>query len=378
MQQLAPHTLSPFSETGPADSPFGPRRATVPSDATPGSIFSSPFGAPAAAPPTQERSPFNETVSFSSPFGQQEEHHDDPPVPSYALGRRTSVSAESLVPTNQRPFPGTLESTAEEDETTPNPNSSVTPSFPKSEDQLQRIRSAIKPNFLFRNLDEEQEADVLAAMKEVTLGAGELIIEQGAAGDYFYVVESGTLEVYVKRDGQVINPEQGDKANLGKKVATCVEGNSFGELALMHKWVKFKGLADGSAPRAASIVSTTPCVLWALDRVSFRTILLDVSTPLREALILAHLAKETTLRDLFIRSLHPRIAPTPRKGQNRRRPRIANIHRGARRHQRRRSWRRVLPRRVGFCYCGEIWTQRGKRGQDVCQGRLLWRVGSAQ
>ena len=35
--------------------------------------------------------------------------------------------------------------------------------------------------------------------------------------------------------------------------------------------------ADDSAPRAASIVSTTRCVLWALDRVSFRTILLDVS-----------------------------------------------------------------------------------------------------
>lgn len=74
-------------------------------------------------------------------------------------------------------------------------------------------------------------------MKEVTIGAGETIIEQGAAGDYFYVVESGTLEVFVKREGQVINPEQGDKPNLGKKVATCVEGNSFGELALMHKWV---------------------------------------------------------------------------------------------------------------------------------------------
>jgi cAMP-dependent protein kinase regulator len=32
-----------------------------------------------------------------------------------------------------------------------------------------------------------------------------------------------------------------------------------------------------SAPRAASIVSQSPCTLWALDRVSFRTILLDVS-----------------------------------------------------------------------------------------------------
>ena len=124
----------------------------------------------------------------------------------------------------------------EEDETTPNPNKSM-PSFPKSAEQLARIRAAIKPNFLFRNLDDEQEADVLAAMKEVTIGPGETIIEQGAAGDYFYIVESGRLEVYVKRDGQVLDHEKGDKQALGKKVATCVEGNSFGELALMHKYV---------------------------------------------------------------------------------------------------------------------------------------------
>ena len=121
----------------------------------------------------------------------------------------------------------------EEDESTP--SASTMPVFPKSDEQLNRIRTAIKPNFLFRNLDDEQEADVLAAMKEVTIGPGEIIIEQGAAGDYFYVVESGTLEVFVKKDGQMIDPEKGDKPLLGKKVATCVEGNSFGELALMHK-----------------------------------------------------------------------------------------------------------------------------------------------
>jgi len=109
------------------------------------------------------------------------------------------------------------------------------PSFPKTEEQLARIRAAIKPNFLFRNLDDEQETDVLAAMKEVNTSPGEMIIEQGAAGDFFYVVESGKLEVFVKREGQVLDPEKGDKPALGKKVATCVEGNSFGELALMHK-----------------------------------------------------------------------------------------------------------------------------------------------
>jgi cAMP-dependent protein kinase regulator len=175
----------------------------------------------------------------ASPFGQppvQGADADEPPIPSYALGRRTSVSAESLVPQAQRSLAPALDSTTEEDEEgESNANQHSIPNFPKNEAQLARIRAAIKPNFLFRNLDEEQEADVLAAMKEVQIGAGEMIIEQGAAGDFFYVVEKGELEVFVKKEGQMIDADKGDRQLLGKKVATCVEGNSFGELALMHK-----------------------------------------------------------------------------------------------------------------------------------------------
>lgn len=249
---------SPFSESGPSDSPFGgPRRATAPAGGPPSGsgnnhsgsnlagtpLFASPFAAAPVQPPITgvESSPFSgeRPVFDNSPFGQMEQHHDEPNVPSYALGRRTSVSAESLVPANQRsvaPSSG-LGTTLEEDEDTPSQPSM--PVFPKSDAQLDRIRTAIQPNFLFRSLTEEQEADVLAAMKEVTIGAGEMIIEQGAAGDYFYIVESGELDVFVKKEGQVIEESNGDRALLGKKVATCVEGNSFGELALMHKWVSF-------------------------------------------------------------------------------------------------------------------------------------------
>ena len=238
---------SPFSEHAPSESPFGgARRSTAPASA-PGSnlanqpIFASSFGGSDQQQP--ESSPFsgnapvfsNAPFGNSSPFGQVEQHHDEPDVPSYALGRRTSVSAESLVPANQRSLPPSsgLNSTMEEDESSP--TQAAMPSFPKTDEQLQRIRSAIKPNFLFRNLDDEQETDVLAAMKEVQIAAGEMIIEQGAAGDYFYVVESGKLDVFVKREGQVLDEKNGDRSLLGKRVATCVEGNSFGELALMHK-----------------------------------------------------------------------------------------------------------------------------------------------
>lgn len=176
-----------------------------------------PFGGATTSAPAQEAAP------------------DEPVIPSYALGRRTSVSAESLKP-QAKSGHGNLSSTAEEDdETTPNPSATETPVFPKSEDQLNRIRAAISQNFLFRNLDEEQSADVLAAMKEVSVAPGEMVIEQGAAGDFFYVVEEGKLDIFVKKDGQILEAEKGDREDLGKKVHTTTAGGSFGELALMYK-----------------------------------------------------------------------------------------------------------------------------------------------
>jgi cAMP-dependent protein kinase regulator len=52
---------------------------------------------------------------------------------------------------------------------------------------------------------------------------------------------------------------------LGDKVATIEPGGSFGELALMY-----------NAPRAATVISAQAgCTLWALDRITFRRILMD-------------------------------------------------------------------------------------------------------
>jgi cAMP-dependent protein kinase regulator len=52
---------------------------------------------------------------------------------------------------------------------------------------------------------------------------------------------------------------------MGKNVGTIEAGGSFGELALMY-----------NAPRAATVISAeSGCTLWALDRVTFRRILME-------------------------------------------------------------------------------------------------------
>jgi len=190
----------------------------------------------------------------ASSSGTAQAAADELVIPAYALGRRTSVSAESLVPTAQGGR-GSGDNT-----------STVRPSEPKTESQLARIKQSIAPNFLFRNLDEEQERDVLAAMKEVTVKKGEVIIEQGAAGDYFYVVDSGSFDIFINKPRELPVGDDADELQKkwGKKVGTCKSGMSFGELALMY-----------NAPRAATVIANEDSTVWALDRISFRTILLD-------------------------------------------------------------------------------------------------------
>ena len=183
----------------------------------------------------------NPSSSSASPVGI--------PV-GYNLGRRTSVSAESLDPSATSDLPKTV--------------------IPKSSSQRSRIETSIKNNLLFRNLDEDQHNDVLNAMKEVRVPQGTQVIVQGAVGDFFYVVESGSFEVWVKPPTshtydpvtKIATPNQSAPAKL---VAKIEAGGSFGELALMY-----------NAPRAATVVAVAQTsTLWALDRVTFRSILME-------------------------------------------------------------------------------------------------------
>ncbi|OBZ86806.1 cAMP-dependent protein kinase regulatory subunit [Choanephora cucurbitarum] len=150
---------------------------------------------------------------------------------NYNRGRRTSVSAESMAPSSQGFVKKVVAKTAE---------------------QVEGIKSSIGNNFLFKNLDEEHHQDVVDAMTETPVKEGTAIIEQGGVGDFFYVVASGTFDCFITKDEETV------------KVTSYEAGGSFGELALMY-----------NAPRAATIVATSDAVLWALDRLTFRTILME-------------------------------------------------------------------------------------------------------
>jgi CRP-like cAMP-binding protein len=151
---------------------------------------------------------------------------------SFARGRRASVSAESYQPSEV--------------------DSAHFIVIPKSPTSVSRIQEAVKNNLLFNNLDLQQRQRIIDAMFERRIIAGEVVIRQGDEGDNFYVVDSGKFAVHV--DGK---PEP---------VVEIGPGGTFGELALMY-----------NTPRTASVVALTDGLLWAVDRVTFRRVIIDIA-----------------------------------------------------------------------------------------------------
>ncbi|XP_012348568.1 cAMP-dependent protein kinase type II regulatory subunit isoform X2 [Apis florea] len=157
----------------------------------------------------------------------------EPPITKLAT-RRKSVFAETYNPEED-----------EEDE-------GLKIVHPKTDAQRERLADSIKHILLFRSLDEDQMTDVLDAMFEKIVKSGDIVIRQGDDGDNFYVIERGKFEVYVK-----------DQTDMESLIHTYDNRGAFGELALLY-----------NMPRAATIKAITNGTLWAMDRQTFRRILL--------------------------------------------------------------------------------------------------------
>jgi len=138
------------------------------------------------------------------------------------------------------------------------------PVIPKTDEQKAEIQTIIKNNILFKALDKNALAQIIDAMDEKSVKAGEFVIKQHEAGDFYYVVSKGAFDCYVE--------EAGHEAP-GKQVMHYEKGTAFGELALMY-----------NAPRAASVKAATDATLWTVEREAFRTLILQVMIVKRERL----------------------------------------------------------------------------------------------
>lgn len=128
--------------------------------------------------------------------------------------------------------------------------------YPKSDLQRHRLSEAVKNILLFRSLDPEQMQEVLDAMFERTVSSGDYVIRQGDDGDNFYVIDSGTFHIFVAAEAD----------DEPRQVGRYDGAGSFGELALMY-----------NMPRAATIQAMTQGNLWAMNRTTFRRIILKTA-----------------------------------------------------------------------------------------------------
>lgn len=186
-----------------------------------------------------------------SPSG--EDRDDDlSPVPSIGQrNRRGAVSAETY---------------SEEDAAT-----YVKKVVPKDYKTMAALSKSIEKNVLFKHLDTNERGDIFDAMFPAVHKKGEVIIKQGDEGDNFYIIDEGEVEVFLN----------------GVSVTTIGEGGSFGELALIY-----------GTPRAATVKAKTDCKLWAIDRDTYRRILMG-STIRKRKLYEEFLSKVSILGKLF-------------------------------------------------------------------------------
>ena len=114
--------------------------------------------------------------------------------------------------------------------------------------------SAFRSIPLFSKLADADLAAIAAQSREVTYGAGELIVEEGAPGDTFYSIRSGSVLV-----------ARGSSSDRARVVARLGTGDCFGETAM---------LKDGV--RTASVRAATRTVVIELASEAFEKMVATV------------------------------------------------------------------------------------------------------
>mmetsp|Transcript_31581 Transcript_31581/g.64889 ORF Transcript_31581/g.64889 Transcript_31581/m.64889 type:complete len:1488 (-) Transcript_31581:142-4605(-) len=116
---------------------------------------------------------------------------------------------------------------------------------PKSDTVKTLILDAMRSNTLFKACSEEEFDELVDVFSPSEVPSNTIIIAEGDEGDEFFVMERGTVDVYVGNS----------------HMAVLRAGSSFGELALMY-----------GCPRSATLRARFFCKLWSISRTAFRGI----------------------------------------------------------------------------------------------------------
>jgi len=109
---------------------------------------------------------------------------------------------------------------------------------------------------IFSNIPPQNIQEIFVLSEEVAVSKDDVIIEQGAPGDYYYIIKDGEFEVtrYTKKKSKPF------------KLATLYDGDCFGEEALL-----------GDVPRNASVIAITNGTLIRITKETFLRLICDPS-----------------------------------------------------------------------------------------------------
>ena len=107
------------------------------------------------------------------------------------------------------------------------------------------INDCLMSHFFMQYLNEQARNAIIEEMSLIQVDKNNYIFKQGAIGNYFYILKSGTAHLIIDN----------------KLIKILRIGESFGELALLH-----------DAPRSGSIKAISDCLLYILERKNFRKI----------------------------------------------------------------------------------------------------------
>jgi CRP-like cAMP-binding protein len=133
-----------------------------------------------------------------------------------------------------------------------------------AEDPAERLLRAVRGTDLFAPLREDELRTVAGRLKPLHYSAGERIIEEGAAGDSFFLVDRGEVRVLRRMGGSP------------REIARLGEGECFGEMAMLT-----------GQERTATVVAASDVDVFMIDKAGFQDILAgnpDVAVDISELL----------------------------------------------------------------------------------------------
>jgi hypothetical protein len=109
----------------------------------------------------------------------------------------------------------------------------------------------LKNIHLFHDLNDDQLLQIAERFSEVSFNTGEVILEQGTVGDSFYLIYSGKVRVYRRREGR------------DHELAILVSGDYFGEMEILGQ----------RGPRFASISALESTLVLHISRSDFNDLI---------------------------------------------------------------------------------------------------------